>query len=130
MRWGWKIANGNDVDSLLFVCVAPIVGLLPLLNSISGEPRVKYVRVGRANDFYGRPNTVSYRSTVKAGEDQQKRDSLLFMSVLAASGAGSSFARSSTVISVKPLRRRRYAVDMPKQPAPTMRTLSFLETTM
>jgi hypothetical protein len=42
---------------------------------------------------------------------------LLFRSVLAASSAGRTVARSSTVTRVWPRRRRWYAVLIPKQPA-------------
>jgi hypothetical protein len=45
---------------------------------------------------------------------------LLFISVLAASGAGSSAERSTTTMFLYPRFKRWYAVEIPKHPAPTM----------
>ena len=49
------------------------------------------------------------------------KDALI--SVLAASGAGKTWLLSRTVISLYPLFKRWYAVDIPKQPAPTINIL-------
>jgi hypothetical protein len=88
-------------NALLSVRVAPFVPFLPLLDSIPSKLRVKHVGIGRAHDFLQRLLSDLFENGQK-----DKDRSLLFMSVLAASGAGSVSDRSSTVTSVKPLRRR------------------------
>ena len=94
------------------VVPSPLVLVLPCFYRILCERGIEIIRVGRSYDckVYRRQKRAVRGSLIL----------LLFMSVLAASLAGSVSARSKTVTSVKPLLRRWYAVERPKHPAPMM----------